>query len=59
MTTDQTPPPISGEPDREYETRLDAERVTLQFKDALRHKKPQASVEDLPLFGGERQGEMF
>lgn len=57
MTPEQ--PPITGEADREYQTRIDADRVTLQFTDMLRPKKPQHAVEDLPLFGGERQQGMF
>ena len=52
-------PPIAGNADLEYTTRLDAERCTLQFGDALRPRKPQESPDDLPLFGGERQGSMF
>lgn len=56
-TPDQ--PPIPGEPDREYATRLDAERCSLQFKDGIRPRKAQAAVDDLPLFGGERQGDLF
>jgi len=52
-------PPIQAEADQEYSTRIDADRCTWQFTDSLRPRKPQAAVEDLPLFGGERQGEMF
>jgi hypothetical protein len=52
-------PPIAGESDREYSSRIDAERCTLQLKDAIRPTRPQASIEDLPLFGGNRQEEMF
>jgi hypothetical protein len=52
-------PLIVAEPDREYRTRIDADRATWQFTDALRPRAPQAAVEDLPLFGGERQDEMF
>jgi hypothetical protein len=52
-------PPIAGESDREYSTRIDAARVTWQFQDVIRPRKPQASPEDLPLFGGVRQGGLF
>jgi hypothetical protein len=52
-------PPIAGEADREYQPRLDAERCTLQFKDGLRPKRPQARADELPLFGGEPQGSLF
>ena len=52
-------PPIAGAADWEYETRLDAERVTLEFAAPRTPAKPQNAIEDLPLFGGERQLEMF
>ena len=52
-------PPIAADADPEYRARIDAAQVSWQFTDALRPRKPQASVEDLPLFGGERQEEMF
>lgn len=44
---------------REYKSRIDADRCTWQFKDKIRPQKPQASIEDLPLFGDERQKELF
>jgi len=53
------PPPILGAADPEYETRLDAERVTLEFATKRRPVKPQDSPEDLPMFGGERQQNLF
>ena len=52
-------PPIAGVADSEYETRLDAERVTLEFASKRQPAKPQESLDDLPLFGGERQQELF
>lgn len=52
-------PPIAGAADLEYETKLDAERVTLEFNSAKRPTTPQESTEDLPLFGGQRQGGLF
>jgi hypothetical protein len=52
-------PPIAAEADREYTTRIQADQVSWQFTDLLRPRKPQASVEDLPLFGGERQEDLF
>ena len=52
-------PPIVGTADPEYETRLDAERVTLKFASKRQPAAPQESLEDLPLFGGNRQQELF
>jgi|SRR5579872_2294775 len=52
-------PPIAGEADREYQTRIDAQRCTLQFSAAITPTKPVASHDDLPLFGGERQGSLL
>lgn len=47
------------EPDPEYRARIDAERCTLQFRDALRPQSPQARMEELPLFGGFCQGSLL
>ena len=47
------------EPDPEYRTRIEAERCTLQFRDMLRPKAPQARIEELPLFGGSCQGSLL
>jgi hypothetical protein len=58
-TTKREIPPIAGEADTERESRLDAERVTWEFRSARAPQRPQKAVEDLPLFGGERQKEMF
>lgn len=55
------PPKIAAQADREYSTRLDAQRATLEFSQAS--KRPldagKQSIEDSPLFGGPRQQTMF
>jgi hypothetical protein len=43
----------------EYRSRIEADRCTWQFSDKIRPEKPQESVESLPLFGGERQKNLF
>ena len=48
-----------GQADPEYQSRLDAARVTAEFKSAIQPRKPQRDPGDLPLFGGERQGGLF
>ncbi len=53
------PPPIAGEADREYRSRIDAERCTLQFRHDIAPTRPVESHEDLPLFGGDRQGSLL
>jgi hypothetical protein len=45
--------------DLEYSSRLEAQRVTVGFRAPLTAQVPQADVADLPLFGGERQAELF
>lgn len=50
---------LLGEADPEYSTRIDAARVTAEFKSAIQPRKPQHHHGDLPLFGGERQEELF
>lgn len=55
----ETPPPIAAESDPEYQTRIEAERVTAEFRVSITPQAPQRAIEDLPLFGGERQGELF
>jgi hypothetical protein len=52
-------PPIAGEADMEWTSRIDAERVTAEFRVSKTPTAPQAAIEDLPLFGGERQGDLF
>lgn len=56
---DEYVPPIAGEADAEYTSRIDADRCTAEFAAPIRPRKPQDSIEDLPLFGGERQGGLF
>lgn len=48
-------PPIAGAADLEYESRIDADRVSAEFATAKRPTTPQESTEDLPLFGGEKR----
>jgi len=47
--------------DPEYQTRIDAQRVTLEFR--TRSRRPldsgKAPITDGPLFGGPAQGELF
>lgn len=54
-------PPIAGEADVERESKLDAERVTLEFrqKSTRRVDAGKQSIDDSPLFGGDRQQELF
>lgn len=48
-----------GESDPEFRGRIDADSVTAEFRVAITPRAPQESIEDLPLFGGERQQELF
>lgn len=48
---------LAGEPDREYEIRIEAQRCTLEM--SQRSARRQVEHEDSPLFGGERQGSLF
>jgi hypothetical protein len=60
--TEQTEaPPIAGASDRERESRLDAQRVTLELrtKSTRRLDAGRQCIEDSPLFGGSRQGGLF
>jgi len=52
---------LAGAADVERESRLDAERVTLEFgtKSTKRLDSGRQQIEDSPLFGGERQGGLF
>jgi hypothetical protein len=50
---------LRGESDREYTTRIEAQRVTLAWASRIQPPVPQESHESLPLFGGERQKELF
>jgi hypothetical protein len=56
-----SPPPIAGEADPEYQTRLDANRVTAEFgvKSARPLDAGKKPITDSPLFGGEAQGNLF
>jgi hypothetical protein len=54
-------PPIAGAADVEFETRLDAERVTLEFAQACARKLDAGAqpIAESPLFDGPAQGELF
>lgn len=52
-------PPIAGAADLEYGSRIEAARVTAEFRVGITPRKPQESIDELPLFGGPRQQEMF
>lgn len=58
---DDEAPPIAGDADLEREAKLDAERVTLEFKAPITTAVAQRSIEGLPLFstGREEQGELW
>ena len=57
----QQAPPIPGAADVERGSRIDAERCTLEFATWSRRRLDagRRSIEDSPLFGGERQGELW
>jgi hypothetical protein len=52
---------LQGQADREYQSRIDADRATLELKQKSRRQVDagRQSIEDSPLFGGERQGGLF
>jgi hypothetical protein len=56
----RTAPPIPGQADPEYASRIDAQRVTAEFATSTRSidqgRKP---ITEAPLFGGEAQGSLF
>jgi hypothetical protein len=54
-------PPIAGQADTERPARLDAERVTWEFRSrsTRRVDAGKSRIEDSPLFGGPAQGELF
>lgn len=54
-------PPIAGGADPERETRLDAERATLEFGSRSTKKLDggQLPIEESPLFGGRAQAGLF
>ena len=56
-----TAPPIAGQADTEYQTRIDAERVTAEFAthSARRLDGGRRPIAEAPLFGGEAQLSLF
>jgi hypothetical protein len=54
-------PPIAGVADPEFEPRLDAQRVTLEFatKSTRRLDTGRRPITESPLFGGPAQRELF
>jgi hypothetical protein len=52
---------LKGEADREFNARLDAERITweLRTKSTRNIDAGSMSIEDSPLFGGPRQADLF
>lgn len=54
-------PPIAGQSDREFDSRLEAQRVTLQFaaKSSRRLDSGRLPMAESPLFGGPAQKELF
>lgn len=54
-------PPIAGDADTEWESRLAAERVTLELKQksTRRVDAGREPITDSPLFGGPAQGGLF
>ena len=52
---------LTGESDLEYSSRLDAKRVTAEFNTRSRRRTDggRTSIEDSPLFGGQRQKGLF
>lgn len=52
---------LTSTPDLEYSSRLDAERVTLEFrtKSTRRLDAGKLPIEESPLFGGPAQRELF
>ncbi|MGD0497518.1 MAG: hypothetical protein ABSC23_03680 [Bryobacteraceae bacterium] len=54
-------PPLAGVSDPEWGTRLDAERVTAEFRtrSARRLDSGRRPITDSPLFGGPAQRELF
>lgn len=53
-------PPIAGEADMEFESRIEAERVRAEWRLPLRPAVAQSDHRELPLFGGlHEQGGLF
>jgi len=57
----QAPPPIAGTADPEYQPRIDAARVTVEFgnKSQRRLDRGRKPITDAPIFGGPAQMELF
>ncbi|GAC1495742.1 MAG: hypothetical protein NVS1B6_00160 [Steroidobacteraceae bacterium] len=57
---DHSIPPIAGESDREFFSRLAAQRCKLQFGVPIARQMDRGSIpiDESPLFGGRRQGEL-
>lgn len=55
------PPPIAGQADREYQTRIEAQRCTLEFAQKLSRRLDagKSPIEESPLFGGRAQADLF
>ena len=45
--------------DTEYQPRIDADRVTAEWRVKITPTAKQEAIEDLPLWGGKRQGDLF
>ena len=54
-------PPIAGAADVEYETKLDAQRVSLEFgqKSTRKLDAGRRPIDEAPLFGDERQKKLW
>lgn len=55
---DDCDPRLAGESDREWSSRIDAERVTLELR-TKQSNTPSDAILDSPLFGGPRQFNLF
>jgi len=59
----QAPPaaPLAATADLEYSTRIDADRVTLEFgaRSSRKADSGKQPITDSPLFGGPAQGDLF
>ena len=52
-------PRLVGQSDPEWNTRIEAARVTAEWRAPITTLTPQRSLEDLPLFGGVHQVSLF
>lgn len=57
----QPKPPIAGEADREYQSRIDAARCTAEMRtrSTRRLDTGKRPIEESPLFGGDAQSDLF